>query len=138
MTISKTGNPIAPSTNGRPAPVRVKLQRINAGFAKAHPPNGQGKVWWARLHKALGTSSSAFVNASLLQLQQAACLRGGSISEIGVNSALALIKAAEPRDEIEPDGRARRISLPMLEPATRNTLLRSRMAETEPPHISIH
>src|SRR5437870_5768538 len=93
MTISKTGNPIAPSTNGRPAPVRVKLQRINAGFAKAHPPNGQGKVWWARLHKALGTSSSAFVNASLLQLQQAACLRGGSISEIGVNSALALIEA---------------------------------------------
>ena len=101
MTISKTGNPIAPSTNGRPAPVRVKLQRINAGFAKAHPPDGQGKVWWARLQKALGTSSSAFVNASLLQLQQAACLRGGSISEIGVNSALALIEAAEPRNEIE-------------------------------------
>ena len=101
MTISKTGNPIAPSTNGRPAPVRVKLQRINASFAKAHPPDGQGKVWWARLQKALGTSSSAFVNASLLQLQQAACLRGGSISEIGVNSALALIEAAEPRNEIE-------------------------------------
>ena len=101
MTMSKTGNPIAPSTNGRPAPVRVKLQRINAGFAKAHPPDGQGKVWWARLQKALGTSSSAFVNASLLQLQQAACLRGGSISEIGVNSALALIEAAEPRNEIE-------------------------------------
>src|SRR5437867_9735014 len=93
MTISKTGNPIAPSTNGRPAPVRVKLQRINASFAKAHPPDGQGKVWWARLQKALGTSSSAFVNASLLQLQQAACLRGGS--------ALALIEAAEPRNEIE-------------------------------------
>src|SRR5438876_2069174 len=101
MTISKTGNPIARSTNGRPAPVHVKLQRINASFAKAHPPDGQGKVWWARLQKALGTSSCAFVNASLLQLQQAACLRGGSISEIGVNSALALIEAAEPRNEIE-------------------------------------
>ena len=101
MTISKTGNPITASSNGRPAPVRVKLQRISANFAKAHPPDGHGKVWWARLKKALGTSSSAFVDASLLQLQGAARLRGGAISEIGMNSALALIEAAEPRNEIE-------------------------------------
>src|SRR5260370_17318892 len=101
MTISKTGNPVAASTNGRPPPVRVKLQRINAGLAKAHPPDGNGKLWWARLQKALGTSSSAFVNASLFQLQGAARLPDGSISEMGVNSALALIEAAEPRNEIE-------------------------------------
>ena len=44
MTISKTGNPVAASTNGRPPPVRVKLQRINAGLAKAHPPDGNGKA----------------------------------------------------------------------------------------------
>ena len=101
MTISKTGNPVAASTNGRPPPVRVKLQRINAGLAKAHPPDGNGKVWWARLKKALGTSTTAFVGASLLQLQAAARLHDGSISEIGMNSALALIEAAEPRNEIE-------------------------------------
>jgi len=69
------------------APVRVKLQRINAGLAKAHPPDGNGKVWWARLKKALGTSSSAFVNASLFQLQGAARLPDGIISELGMNSA---------------------------------------------------
>jgi hypothetical protein len=101
LTISKTGNRVTPSSNGRPAPVRVKLHRINANLAKAHPPDGDGKVWWGRLRKALGTSSSAFVNASLFQLQGAARLPGGGISEIAVNSALAFIEAAQPRDEIE-------------------------------------
>src|SRR5258707_5785630 len=64
-------------------------------------PDGYGKIWWARLKKGLGTSSSAFVDASLFQLQGAARLHDGRISEIAVNSALALIEAAEPRNEIE-------------------------------------
>jgi hypothetical protein len=68
---------------------------------KAHPPDGEGKIWWSRLKKALGTSSSAFVEASLFQLQAAARLPGGGISELGVNSALALIEGAAPKDEIE-------------------------------------
>jgi hypothetical protein len=46
--------------------------------------------------------SSDFVNASLLQLQAAAQLPSGSISETATNAALALIEAAAPRDEIEP------------------------------------
>jgi hypothetical protein len=70
-------------------------------LAKAHPPDGDGKIWWSRLKKALGTSSSAFVEASLFQLQAAARLPGGGISELGVNSALAMIEAASPKDEIE-------------------------------------
>ena len=49
----------------------------------------------------MGTSSSAFVEASLFQLQAAARLPGGGISEVGVNSALALIEGAAPKDEIE-------------------------------------
>ena len=101
MTISKTGNPVAASTNGRPPPVRVKLQRINANLAKAHPPDGGGKVWWGRLRKALGTSSSAFVNASLFQLQGAARLPGSGISEIAVNASLAFIEGAKPQGEVE-------------------------------------
>src|SRR2546422_16209 len=40
MTMSKTGNTVSASSNGRPAPVRVKLQRINANLAKAHPRDG--------------------------------------------------------------------------------------------------
>lgn len=85
----------------RPPPVRIKLRRLNAELAKAHPPNGEGKVWWNRLKKALGTSSSAFVDASLYQLQGAARLPGSGISELAVNAALALIEAAAPKDEIE-------------------------------------
>ena len=87
--------------DARPAPVRVKLQRKTCYSAKVHPPDGDGKIWWSRLKKALGTSSSAFVEASLFQLQAAARLPGGGISELGVNSALALIEGAAPKDEIE-------------------------------------
>jgi hypothetical protein len=51
--------------------------------------------------RALGTASSDFVNASLLQLQVAAQLHCGGISEIAMNAALAMIEAAEPQNEIE-------------------------------------
>jgi hypothetical protein len=50
---------------------------------------------------ALGTASSDFVNASLLQLQAAAQLHCGGISEVAINSALAMIEAAAPQNEIE-------------------------------------
>ena len=89
------------SDAARPPPVRVKLQRLSSNLAKAHPPDGDGKVWWNMLKKTMGTSSSAFVNASLLQLQAAARLPGGGISELAVNSALAIIEAAAPKDEVE-------------------------------------
>ena len=89
------------ATAPRRRPVSVKLQRVDAGFSKSHPPDGQGKIWWARLKQAFGTSSSDFVNASLFQLQKAAQLPCGGISEVAMNAALALIEAAEPQNEIE-------------------------------------
>jgi hypothetical protein len=79
----------------------VKLRRVNANLATAYPPDGESKAWWKRLKKALGTTSSAFVNASLLQLQAAAQLPCGGISETATNAALALIEAAAPRNEVE-------------------------------------
>ena len=84
-----------------PTPVRVKLRRINASLAQTYPPDGESKVWWKRLKKALGTKSSDFVNASLLELQAAAHLPFGGISEVGMNAALALIEGAAPRNEVE-------------------------------------
>jgi hypothetical protein len=65
-----------------PAPVRVKLKRVNCDQAIPYPPNGQTREWWQRLKDALGTSSSAFVQASLNQLIAAARLPGSGISEI--------------------------------------------------------
>ena len=99
---ARTNNSLAPvaSQPGRP-PVRVKLRRVNANLATPYPPDGESKVWWRRLKKALGTTSSDFVNASLLQLQAAAQLPCGGISETATNAALALIEAAAPRNEIE-------------------------------------
>jgi hypothetical protein len=89
-----------PTAPKRRAP-RVKLHPINANVAKIYPPDGETKLWWSRLKSALGTTSSDFVNASLFQLQAAARLPGGGLSEIAVNAALAMIEAAKPGDEIQ-------------------------------------
>jgi hypothetical protein len=86
---------------GRPPPVRVKLLRPDANVSQTYPPDGESKNWWQRLKKALGTMSSDFVNASLLQLQAAARSPFGTISETHINAALAMIEAAAPKDEIE-------------------------------------
>ena len=86
---------------GRLPPVRVKLWRPDAYVAQTHPPDGDSKNWWKRLNKALGTTSSDFVNASLLQLQAAARSPFGNVSEMHIDAALAMIEAAAPKDEIE-------------------------------------
>lgn len=82
-------------------PVRVKLRRINANIEKPYPPAEDAKVWWARLKAALGTASSDFVSQTLFQLQTAARLPCGGISEIAVNAALSLVESAKPKDEVE-------------------------------------
>jgi hypothetical protein len=97
----KTNNALKTGAEPRRPRVRVKLKRIDASLSRIYPPDGQGKIWWARLKKALGTSSSDFVNASLFQLQKAAQLPGCGISEIAMNASLAMIEAAEAQNEIE-------------------------------------
>src|SRR4051794_3022155 len=85
----------------RRSPVRVRLKRIDAHRATPYPPNEVRSEWWTRLQAALGTCSSAFVQASLAQLIAACRLPGSGISEIAVNAALAFIESAKPRDELE-------------------------------------
>ncbi len=90
---------IAPLPKMRP--VRVRLKRINASVAQAYPRAGETTEWWARLKSAMGTASSDFVNATLFQLQNAARLPNGGISEIAVNAALSMVETANPKDEVE-------------------------------------
>jgi hypothetical protein len=85
----------------RPAPVRIRLRRINCNGARPYPPDGQGAEWWQRLKHAFGTTSSAFVDASLQQVIAAARLPNGGISEIAVNATLAFIESAKLKDEVE-------------------------------------
>jgi hypothetical protein len=82
-------------------PVRVRLGRSDAYVAQTHPPDGDSKNWWQRLKNALGTTSSDFVSASLLQVQAAARSPFGTTSETAMNAALAMIAAADPKNEIE-------------------------------------
>jgi len=87
----------------RPSPpVRVKLKRINAVEVIPGPPQDEARAdWWGRLENALGTCSSAFVEASLVQLIAACRLPRTGISEVAVSAALAFIEGAKPRDEME-------------------------------------
>jgi hypothetical protein len=96
-------NTPAPTVAGqrRLPPVRVKVWRTDGKLAKVHPPDGEGDKWWQRLNKALGTTSSDFVNVSLFQIQAASRSPWGGISELSMNAALAMIEAAAPKDEIE-------------------------------------
>ena len=85
----------------RSPPVRVKVFGADGKLVRVHPPDGDGSNWWLRLNKALGTTSSDFVNASLFQIQSASRSPWGGISELAMNAALAMIEAAAPKDEIE-------------------------------------
>jgi hypothetical protein len=98
----KLSAPAASVAYGKvPAPVRVRLKRVNCNEAIPYPPDGQAREWWHRLQNAFGTASSAFVGASLQHLIAAARLPNSGISEVAVNASLALIEGAKPRDEIE-------------------------------------
>jgi hypothetical protein len=49
----------------------------------------------------LGHDLELFVNATLVQIQNASRLPTGGICEMSVNAVLAFIEAAEPRNEME-------------------------------------
>ncbi|MCS3896260.1 hypothetical protein M2171_005393 [Bradyrhizobium japonicum USDA 38] len=80
---------------------RVKLRRVSADLSKPYPPEGDQQRWWGRLKAALGTTSSDFVNATLVQIQSASRLPTGGISEVSVNAALAFIESTKPKNELE-------------------------------------
>lgn len=92
---------VGPATKVATPRARVRLRRMTASYSKPYPPDGQAKLWWERLKKALGTTSSDFVNATLVQIQNASRLPSGGISETSVNAVLAFIEGAEPRNEVE-------------------------------------
>jgi hypothetical protein len=101
-SMSKPNTSLSTLANVRQSPpVRVKVLGADGKVVKVHPPDGEHKDWWLRLNKALGTTSSDFVNASLFQIQSASRSPWGGISELSLNAALAMIEAAAPKDEIE-------------------------------------
>ena len=100
--MNKLSNPATSvARDCRLPPVRVKLLSAYGYTEETAPPDGESEEWWLRLNTALGTVSSDFVRASLLQLQGAARSPFGTISELAINAALAMIEAAAPTDELE-------------------------------------
>lgn len=91
-----------PSGQGKRQPVTVRLKRVNANLALHFPPSEEErKEWEERLKAALGTCSSAFVEASMAQLIAACRLPGSGTSEVGVNAALAFIEGVKPENEMD-------------------------------------
>jgi hypothetical protein len=74
---------------------------INCDVSRSLPPDGDRQVWIDRLKVALGTASMEFVESTLFQLQAAARLPNSGVSEIAVNSALAMIESERPKTETE-------------------------------------
>ena len=99
MNIAK--KPSQMPTLVRKAPVRVKLERINCDFGKLLPTDEDRPAWIDQLKGALGTASTAFVDATLIQLQAAARLPNSGVSEIAINAALAMIESERPNGETE-------------------------------------
>ena len=97
-----------PVEHPRKPPVRVKVRHQPPQRGKMYPPDGERKEWWEALKSALGTSSSSFVNVSLLQLQSAARLPDGPLSEVTMNAALVMIEAAAGKSRLVED-RVRRM-----------------------------
>ena len=93
--MGKKSRALAPTADGR------RNSPAIPDHAHVDPPDGEGMEWWTRLKNALGTSSASFVNASLFQIEATARLPEGGISSVAVNSALALLEAIAPRDEVE-------------------------------------
>ena len=88
----KLSTPAPSVASGKvPAPVRVRLKRVNCDQAIPYPPGGHTREWWHRLQSAFGIASSAFVGASLQHLIAAARLPNSGISEVAVNASLAFI-----------------------------------------------
>ena len=85
-TVPVSSPPVAKPPGRR---TRVRLKRINSDLSKCYPPDGDQRRWWDRLKAALGTTSSDFVNATLVQIQNASRMPSGSISETSVNAVLA-------------------------------------------------
>jgi hypothetical protein len=70
--------------------------------SRRYSPDGEGASWWRRrLSKAIGTTSSDFVNASLFQIQPACRSLWGGISELAMNAALAVIEAEAPKTTLK-------------------------------------
>jgi hypothetical protein len=100
MTHRPKSSPAPAADQRRLPPVRVKLWQADARWQKSIRLTAKAN-WWRRLNKALGTTSSDFVNNSLFQIQAASRSPWGGISELSMNAALAMIEAAAPKDEIE-------------------------------------
>ena len=83
---------------------------------------------------ALGTTSSDFVNATLVQIQNASRLPSGGISETSVNAVLAFIEGAEVKNEVDA---ALAIQMACIHAVTMAVLSRAGGAHGGDRHVAI-
>jgi len=83
-------------------PTEVRVGRTESGRPWAVPACADQLGWLALAREALGTVSEPFVETEISRLLQTLdALRDGISLEDKVNSALAVIRGVEPRNELE-------------------------------------
>lgn len=88
----------------RPKPQRVgaRIRQVEGTRRIAEPLDLEVTEWRSTLRSALGTSSDAFVDASLQRLIAAATLPGEIVATtLSVSAALALVHSLEPENEAQ-------------------------------------
>ncbi len=100
---SLAGGPLTKDRCQKPHRVPARVRQLDGTTRRVAQPLGlPEKEWRAGLQSALGTTSEAFVEASLQRLIAAAMLPGEPVgTTLSVSAALALVQSLEPENEAQ-------------------------------------
>ena len=93
--------PATSRRNRRSPPPGIRIKGIQGNVVSFASPGPTEPAWREQLKATLGTVSDAFVDMALHHLERAARMPGDGPSDMAINGAIAMIAAAEPRNEIE-------------------------------------
>jgi len=85
----------------RPTRAKVKLQGTEGSTLKLSNAHNDTDGWAIHLADMIGTSSRAFTDETIRQLANAVSNGRTTVTEVELNSALALMGAVAPKDELE-------------------------------------
>jgi hypothetical protein len=82
-------------------PVRVRIKSIKGDVVSFGSPGPKDETWRKQLQAAFGSVSDDFLDTALRYLTFAACLPGQGPTEPLLNTAVSIVAAAAPKNELE-------------------------------------
>lgn len=100
--MSKSENlPAITRRSRRVPPATIKIKGIQGNVVSFGSADPTDRSWHKQLKTAFGTASDEFVDMSLHHLERAARMPGDGASDMGINGAIAIIAAFDPKNEME-------------------------------------